>query len=49
MRVCKELINALEQNGVKQYQMKDTDAAGHRITGPVRMLTQVRDKISKYD
>lgn len=49
VRVCKELINALEQNKITQYQMRDVDATGQRITGPVRVLPQVKEKIHKYD
>lgn len=29
--------------------MKDVDQNGQRITGPVRHLTQVKEKINKYD
>lgn len=49
VRVCKELINALEQNKIQSYQMRDVDPKGQRVTGPVRVLTQVKEKISKYD
>ena len=49
VRVCKELINAMEQNKIQTYQMRDVDPAGQRVTGPVRVLTQVKEKISKYD
>jgi hypothetical protein len=29
--------------------MRDVDPTGQRVTGPVRVLTQVKEKISKYD
>jgi predicted translin family RNA/ssDNA-binding protein len=49
VRVCKELINALEQNKIQNYQMREVDATGQRVQGPVRVLNQVKEKISKYD
>ena len=49
VRVCKELINALEQNKIQNYQMREVDATGQRVQGPVRILNQVKEKISKYD
>ena len=49
MRVCKELISALEQQNMQQYQFKDCDENGQRVMGPVRSLPQVKDKIHKYD
>lgn len=39
VRVCKELINALEQQKIGTYQMRDVDPQGQKITGPVRVLT----------
>lgn len=45
VRVCKELINALEQHQISQYTVK-LDSG---VKGPARNLLQIKDKITKYD
>ena len=45
VRNCKELIMALEQQGISQYQLF-TDEQGH---GQIRFLDNIKIKIHKYD
>ena len=58
VRVCKELIEALEENKIAQYCPKTVDAdTGAAASGQsnankkqqVRLLPNVKDKIMKYD
>ena len=45
VRVCKELIQALEQKNISQYSLKVEDT--QQVVK--RSLPQVKDKILKYD
>jgi len=47
VRVCKELIDALETENITQYAIKGDD--GNKARRPQRQLHQVKDKILKYD
>ena len=47
VRVCNELISAMEEKKILNYQAKSVSSQG--IVSVVRSLPHIKDKITKYD
>ncbi len=47
VRVCNELISAMEEKKILNYQAKSSTPQG--IVNVVRSLPHIKDKITKYD